>query len=120
MKIATLFLFLCLPVMGLDVQVSFIPNEHDEALGIVKEYSLYYRSVTEPDTNVHKWVGRCLVGQSAISFNATNIPTQCYLFITAGGISTASPYSDPYFYNLTNLMAQLPLQKVNGLKAVIK
>lgn len=113
-------LWLGLPALAVDVSASFTPNYRDELQGQVKTYSLWYQPVNDPDPNDHKWLAQCQIGQSNIVVNATNLPPKCWLFVNANGLSVAGPYSDPYFYDYTNLLAHMPLSKVGGLNVMLK
>lgn len=123
MKTTALTLLLALlglRAIAVDVSASFTPNYRDELQGQVKAYSLWYQPINDPDPNRHIWLAQCPVGQSNIVVNATNLPPKCWLFVNASGLSAGGPYSAPYFYDYTNLLAHLPLQKVGGLNVILK
>ena len=123
--IALAVAWLCHAAFGSDVLVSFTPNAHDEAMGIVRTYSLWMQPTNAPDKNVHTWVTQVPINTATSTFttitvNVTNLPINCYLFVTADGMSQTGVYSDPLFYDYPALLATVKPQKVTGVNIALK
>lgn len=110
------------------IQASFTPDQSDIAKGIVKYYSLYEQPTNAPDKNVWKWVYQIPVSTNTLSLltmtlDATNLPSNCLLSVTADGISQTSYFSAPFFYDypamLANAVANSKPKTVTGLNAVL-